>query len=97
AYFGVHAEDLTPDQAATLAGRPQAPSAYDPLNRPDAAKARRGEVLRAMLDAGDITRGRYRRAAHSALGLNPRQTPGLAGQSYLTDFMTNQLANESGA
>jgi penicillin-binding protein 1A len=97
AYFGVHAKDLTLEQAAMLAGLPQAPSAYDPLNRPDAAKARRGEVLRAMLDAGDITRGRYRRAVRSALGLNPRQTPGLAGQSYLTDFITNQLVNEYGA
>ena len=93
AYFGVHAKDLTLEQAAMLAGLPQAPSAYDPLNRPDAAKARRAEVLRAMLDAGDITRGRYRRAVHSALGLNPRQTPGLAGESYLTDYITNQLVD----
>ena len=49
AYFGVHAKDLSLEQAALLAGLPQAPSAYDPLNRPDAAKARRAEVLRAML------------------------------------------------
>src|SRR3954451_22990885 len=81
AYFGVHAKDLKLEQAALLAGLPQAPSSYDPLNRPDAAKTRRAEVLRAMLDAGDITHERYRRAVHSALGLNPRQTPGLAGQS----------------
>jgi penicillin-binding protein 1A len=97
AYFGVHAKDLSLEQAALLAGLPQAPSAYDPLNRPDAAKARRAEVLRAMLDAGDISRGRYRRAVHSPLGLHPRQVRGLAGQSYLTDYITNQLVNEYGA
>jgi penicillin-binding protein 1A len=97
AYFGVHAKDLTLEQAALLAGLPQAPSAYDPLNRPDAAKARRAEVLRAMLQAGDISRGRYRRAVNSALGLHPRVVPGLAGQSYLTDFITNQLVNQFGA
>jgi penicillin-binding protein 1A len=96
-YFGVHAKDLTLEQAALLAGLPQAPSAYDPLNKPDAAKARRAEVLRAMLDAGDITRGRYRRALHAGLGLDPQQTPGLAGESYLTDYITNQLVNEYGA
>ena len=96
-YFGVHAKDLTLEQAALLAGLPQAPSAYDPLNKPDAAKARRAEVLRAMLDAGDITRGRYRRAVHAGLGLDPQQTPGLAGESYLTDYITNQLVNEYGA
>jgi penicillin-binding protein 1A len=96
-YFGVHAKDLTLEQAALLAGLPQAPSAYDPLNKPDAAKARRAEVLLAMLDAGDITRGRYRRALHAGLGLDPQQTPGLAGESYLTDYITNQLVNEYGA
>ena len=96
-YFGVHAKDLTLEQAALLAGLPQAPSAYDPLNKPDAAKARRAEVLRAMLDAGDITRGRYRRALHAGLGLDPQQTPGLAGESYLTDYITSQLVNEYGA
>jgi len=56
AYFGVHAKDLTLEQAAMLAGLPQAPSSYDPLSRPDAAKARRAEVLRAMLQAGDSPR-----------------------------------------
>jgi penicillin-binding protein 1A len=97
AYFGVHAKDLSLEQAALLAGLPQAPSAYDPLNRPDAARARRAEVLRAMLEAGDISRARYRRALHSALGLHPRALPGLGGQTYLTDFITNQLVNQYGA
>jgi penicillin-binding protein 1A len=97
AYFGVHAKDLTLEQAALLAGLPQAPSAYDPESRPDAAKTRRAEVLGAMLQAGDISRDRYRRAVNSALGLHPRVVPGLAGQSYLTDFITNQLVNQFGA
>ena len=97
AYFGVHAKDLTLEQAGLLAGLPQAPSAYDPVNRPDAAKARRAEVLQAMLQNGDISRAKYRRALHAPLGLHPKRTPGLAGQSYLTDFITNQLVNEYGA
>ena len=37
-------------QAALLAGLPQAPSIYDPLHNPNAAIARRSEVLRAMFD-----------------------------------------------
>ena len=97
AYFGVHAKDLSLEQAALLAGLPQAPSAYDPLNRPDAAKARRAEVLRAMVQAGDISRARYRRAVHSPLGLHPRRAPGLGGQTYLSDFITNQLIDQYGA
>jgi penicillin-binding protein 1A len=96
AYFGVHAKDLSLAQAALLAGLPQAPSAYDPLNRPEAAKARRAEVLRSMLQAGDISQGRYRQEVHSPLRLRPRRLPGLAGQSYLTDYITNQLLDEYG-
>ena len=96
-YFGVHAKKLTLEQAALLAGLPQAPSAYDPISRPDAARARRAEVLQAMLRAGDISRGRYRRALHRPLGLHPQRAPGSSSQTYLTDFITSQLVNEYGA
>jgi penicillin-binding protein 1A len=97
AYFGVHAKNLSLAQAALLAGLPQAPSAYDPVTRPGAARARRAEVLQAMLQAGDISQSRYRQALHAPLGLHPRAAPGLAGQTYLTDFITSQLVNEYGA
>jgi penicillin-binding protein 1A len=96
-YFGVHAKDLTLVQAALLAGLPQAPSAYDPINRPDAAKERRAEVLRDMLENGDISPARYRRAVRSPLGLDPQPIRGLAGGSYLNNFITDQLVNEFGA
>ena len=97
AYFGVHAKDLSLDQAALLAGLPQAPSAYDPVNQPKAATARRTEVLQAMLSAGDISATRYRQALHSPLGLHPRRASGLAGQTYLTDYVTSQLVSQYGA
>jgi penicillin-binding protein 1A len=97
AYFGVKAKDLTLEQAALIAGLPQAPSGYDPLARPAAARARRAEVLQAMLQTGDITQARYRRAVHSPLGLNPQRVPGLAGQTYLTDYITSQLVQQYGA
>jgi membrane peptidoglycan carboxypeptidase len=48
AYFGIHAKDLSLEQAALLAGLPQAPTLYDPFRRPEAAVARRNEVLRAL-------------------------------------------------
>ena len=95
--FGVHAKKLSLEQAALLAGLPQAPSAYDPLTRPGAARARRAEVLQAMLKAGDISPARYRRALRSPLGLHPKQVPGASGQTYLTDFITSQLVKEYGA
>ncbi|HJQ50526.1 MAG TPA: transglycosylase domain-containing protein [Gaiellaceae bacterium] len=97
AYFGVHAKNLSLEQAALLAGLPQAPSAYDPITRPGAALARRTEVLQAMLKAGDISESRYKRAVNSPLGLHPRAAPGLGGQTYLSDFITSQLVDEYGA
>ncbi|HZT93543.1 MAG TPA: transglycosylase domain-containing protein [Gaiellaceae bacterium] len=96
AYFSVHAKDLSLDQAALLAGLPQAPSAYDPLTQPSAAKARRTEVLQAMLQAGDISKSRYREAVRRPLGLHPRRVPGISGQTYLTDYITSQLLNQYG-
>jgi penicillin-binding protein 1A len=97
AYFGVHAKNLSLEQAALLAGLPQAPTAYDPVNRPDAALARRAEVLQAMVAAGDLSAARAREAAHSPLGLHPHRAPGLGGQTYLNDFITSQLVDEYGA
>lgn len=47
-YFGKPAKDLTLPEAAMLAGIPASPSAYDPINNPDAAIQRRNEVLRLM-------------------------------------------------
>jgi penicillin-binding protein 1A len=96
-YFGKHAKNLTLEQAALLAGLPQAPSAYDPIARPDAARERRAEVLQAMLKAGDISRSRYRQAVTSPLGLHPQAAPGLGGQTYLSDFITSQLVDQYGA
>jgi penicillin-binding protein 1A len=96
-YFGVHAKNLSLEQAALLAGLPQAPSAYDPITRPGAALERRAEVLQAMLRAGDISPSRYKTALHSPLGLHPRAGPGQGGQTYLSDFITSQLVDEYGA
>jgi len=96
-YFGVHAKNLTLEQAALLAGLPQAPSAYDPFTRPAAARARRREVLQAMLQAGDISQHRFQEAVHSPLGLHPQKTQTTEAATYLSDFITSQLVNEYGA
>nr|MDQ6919276.1 transglycosylase domain-containing protein [Candidatus Dormibacteraeota bacterium] len=49
AYFGKPLANLDLAQYALLAGLPQSPVAYDPLNHPEAALRRRGQVLDAML------------------------------------------------
>ncbi len=54
-YFAKPASDLTLAEASLLAGLPQSPATYDPLQNPDAAKARQADVLRLMVEAGFIT------------------------------------------
>jgi penicillin-binding protein 1C len=64
-YFGKPAKDLTLEEAALLAGLPQAPSLYSPYNDPELAKARRNEVLKKMYEQGYIDKAR-RDAAQTA-------------------------------
>jgi membrane peptidoglycan carboxypeptidase len=47
-YFSKPAKDLTLAQAALLAGIPQSPAQYSPILHPEAAVARRNEVLKLM-------------------------------------------------
>src|SRR5579884_222042 len=54
-FFGVDAAKLDLAESALLAGLPNHPTGLDPLRHPDAAKARQGEVLNAMVSAGVIT------------------------------------------
>ncbi len=55
AYFGKSARDLTLAECAMLAGLPQAPSAYNPLTDPSAAKARQRVVLDLMVKQGYLS------------------------------------------
>lgn len=66
-YFDRPLDDLTLTQYAMLAGLPQAPSAYDPIEHPVLARQRLREVLEAMVSKGDLTRQQAAGAARGAL------------------------------
>jgi penicillin-binding protein 1A len=68
-YFSRPARRLTLQQAAMIAGLPQAPSHFDPIGRPAPARERRNEVLAAMRATGDITAARYTAAVRRRLRL----------------------------
>jgi penicillin-binding protein 1A len=70
-YFSRSARRIGLVDAALLAGLPQSPSRYDPFVYPKRARARRNEVLRALLDADHITAATYRYATRRGLGLKP--------------------------
>ena len=97
-YFSRHAKTLTLAQSALLAGLPQAPSIYDPLHRPGAARARRDEVLRAMLTYGDITQVQYDQAVDQQnLLLRPGRLYTQIREPYFFSYVRDQLIAEYGA
>ncbi len=66
-YFGTTVDKLNLPQMAMLAGLPQAPSAINPINNPDAALKRRAHVLRRMLHYGFIKEEEYDQAVESSV------------------------------
>jgi penicillin-binding protein 1A len=66
-FFGKHVKDLTLAEAAILAGLPQAPSRYNPLADPEAAKTRQKYVLDQMLAQGWITQAQHDQAMNQKL------------------------------
>ncbi len=97
-YFSKDARDLNLVESALLAGLPQAPSVYDPLHRPAAARDRRDQVLRAMRDYGDISEARYLHAvAQKNLKLKPGRLYTRIREPYFFSYVRDQLIDEYGA
>ncbi len=67
AYFDTSAENLTPAQAALLAGLPQRPTALDPYRHLDAARGRQKWVLERMRALGLLSAEDYETARHERL------------------------------
>lgn len=67
-YFGKHAKDLDIAESALLAGLPEAPTTYSPFGaRPELAKQRQEDVLKAMKDQGYISNDQYEKAVKEQL------------------------------
>src|SRR5437660_4717474 len=74
-YFGISdLNRLSLGQMALLAGLPQAPSEYDPIQNMAAAKARRQIVLDAMVENGYVTPAEAEAAATEPIKVNPAST-----------------------
>ncbi|MGK5441541.1 transglycosylase domain-containing protein [Micromonospora sp. URMC 105] len=75
-YFGKAPAGLTLGEAALLAGLVQSPDEYSPIDGDaDAALARRGYVLDAMVDTGVISEARAAQARAEKLTLKPTAQP----------------------
>jgi penicillin-binding protein 1A len=90
------AEDVAPHEAALLAGMIASPSMYDPIQHPQAARARRNLVLERMLDMKTITQAQYDEAIRQSLpaedDVDPPNTE--SQEPYFTTWMTEHLLQE---
>jgi penicillin-binding protein 1A len=93
------ASELLPWEAALLAGIISSPSGYDPVVNPEAALARRNQVLANMVSQGDITQDEYNQYSKEALP-KPSQihTPTEdSAAPYFTSWLRQQLVDKYGS
>ena len=88
-YFQKDATQLDLAQSALIAGLPQAPSDYDPVQHPDAAKQRQHQVLQAMLNNDFITPAQYDQAVAEKMAIKPPKNTFLA--PHFVKYVENEL------
>ena len=95
-FFNKPASELTLPQAALLAGLPQAPTQYNPFNNPSGARKRRGEVLKAMVDARYITQSEADAANAAPLGVRHSDYYGRRREQFFFDYVRSELIRRYG-
>jgi penicillin-binding protein 1A len=95
-YFSKPAKDLDLNEAALIAGLPQAPSEYNPFLDPAAATQRRNEVLGTMEEQGYITTAEYSEAVKQGLGLHPGNKYQVIHDPFLFDLVQQELIDRYG-
>lgn len=97
AYFGKEPSELLPEEAATLIGITNAPTAYNPYINPDACLKKRNVVLSVMRDEGIIDRDEYDRAISSKLSVIDRGQREDRIDSWFTERVIDELVNDLSA
>ena len=92
-YFGKHAEDLAPEEAAVLIGISNSPSAYDPVSHPDASKNKRDDVLKSMNEVGYLSNEDYEEVVSSPLKIVQKETEG-TDENYQSSYAIHCAALE---
>jgi len=93
------ARSVSPDQAAMLAAMIASPSAYDPVQNPQAAYQRRNMVLQRMRDQGMISPAQYATAIKQTIPSEDdlNQPKPDSTQPYFSTWVTQQLVDRYGA
>src|SRR4051795_9753183 len=93
------ARSVSPDQAAMLAAMIASPSAYDPVQNPQAAYKRRNLVLERMRDQNMISPAQYATAIKQTIPSEDdlNQPKPDSTQPYFSTWVTQQLVDKYGA
>ncbi|HET8606933.1 MAG TPA: PBP1A family penicillin-binding protein [Gaiellaceae bacterium] len=97
-YFGHGSQRMTIAEAALLAGIPQDPTLYDPVRHPEHSRARRHEVLVAMLQQQLIDRQQFLTADRTPLpkAQDVRQPATQGKAPYFANYVRGQLLQTFG-
>lgn len=93
-YFGKKAAELNVAECATLAGLPQLPERYSPLNNPALAQKRRDQVLAAMWKQGAISDAEFDRAVTTEVSTSSSR-PSRSNAAYFVDAIRREVADHA--
>ena len=96
-FFDKPAHRLTLDEAALLAGLPQAPSRYNPFLEPKLARARRNDVLSGMIKQKMVPATVGAKAMQRPLGVRPNSYYTTKRENYFFDYVKQELIDRYGA
>jgi len=95
-YFGKSLKDLTPAEAAMLAGLPKAPSRFNPIVNPKRASLRQHYVLRRMRELGYIDEAKYQQALKQQLRFAGRDIAPSVPGDYVSEMARQAVFEQFG-
>ena len=95
-YFNKPAKQLSIAESALLAGIPKGPRYYSPHLHPADAKARRQQVLQALLETRQITAQQFERASAKPLGVRPLPEEQTGPAPYFADYVKKVAVEKLG-
>jgi penicillin-binding protein 1B len=95
AYFRKEVHQLTPAEAALVAGMVRAPNSYSPVVNPERARARRDIVLARMRELGTLSAADWEAARSQPVRVPPAATTAQPAP-YFTDYVRLELEQRFG-
>ncbi len=96
-YYGKPLDQLTVDEAATLAGIPKFPTSGNPITNPERARQRRDNyILPRMAELGFITRAELDTARAAPMHASPHERPVEVYAPYVAEMVRKEMVDRYG-